>query len=223
MWFIPGIIAFIVIDNLTVHRETKIHHWIIYSLILGTTSYMFLEIIAFSLSGIYILYLEITTNVVYNIDMSPQVMKGIIDPDVELNFFYIIVASIIAFYGAKKIAKMINDGEFFRYAQKQSITRKISELDAWENFKKQYMNEDWIRVRDIERNRCYQGHLEVASDAIDRDGIVLNFVDVYQDSDGSFLYSTKALCLPRKLECLIIELPEKSSLSNMERQVNSSE
>jgi len=63
----------------------------------------------------------------------------------------------------------------------------------------------------------------VASDAIDRDGIVLSFVDGYQDSDGKFLYSMKALCLPRKLECLIIELPERSSVSNMERPVNSSE
>lgn len=44
--FIPGIITFIIVDRLTIHREAKPHHWIIYSFLLGFLCYLCLFLVS---------------------------------------------------------------------------------------------------------------------------------------------------------------------------------
>lgn len=196
--FIPGIISFIIIDNLTTHRPTKLHHWVIYSLLLGILSYMPLYII-FSVVG-----------AVLDVNMPVQFITSIIDTKAGINFSEIIFASIYAIFFGFTFTKIINDGSAFYYAQRLGLSDKFAELDAWDRFIKKFKPE-WIRIRDIERNLLFQGVLQDTSDANDRDGIILTDVSVFSDDVGKFLYSTAAIYLPQKMESLLIELPTKSN------------
>jgi len=210
--FIPGIISFIIIDNLTIHKETKIHHWVIYSLLLGFLAYSVLELLGLFLRSIC-LFLNIAFySYSYQLDTTSVFVMDIISPSTSIDYWHIVLASGIASLMGVKITKMINSRAFFYYANKKKISNKFSDLDAWGNFTRRYKPE-WVRIRDAENDRCYQGILVSSSDATDRDGIILGHVDVYKNQTGEFLYSTKALYLPRKMECLIIELTEESSVS----------
>ena len=86
MVFLPGVIAFIIIDNLTSHRETKIHHWIIYSLLLGFLSYFPWGIITEA------------QHIIYKMNVSMQFVVNLIDPKTSINFYEILIASITAIF-----------------------------------------------------------------------------------------------------------------------------
>ena len=197
--FIPGIISFIIIDNLTTHRQTKIHHWAIYSLLLGMLSYM----------PWYVLINIVKS--VYNVDMPIQFITSIVDSKAGVNFNEIIIASVCALFLGFFLTKVINSGCIFTFAQNLGVSNKFGELDAWDRFIKKFSPE-WIRIRDLERNLVFQGVLQDTSDANDRDGIILTDVSVFSDDVGKFLYSTAAIYIPQKMESLLIELPIKSDM-----------
>lgn len=43
--FLPGLVSFILINELSIHKETKNIHWFVYSILLGLFSYVILYII----------------------------------------------------------------------------------------------------------------------------------------------------------------------------------
>ncbi|SEJ89836.1 hypothetical protein SAMN05660742_12272 [Propionispira arboris] len=191
--FIPGIIAFVIIDNLTSHRSTQIHHWLIYSLLLGFLSYLPWGI------------LTDITRIVYQTDIPMQFIVNLIDPKTTINFYEIIIASFIAVLWGMLLSKAINSRWLFNLCNWMGISDKFPELDAWANCIAVF-KPNWIRVRDLENDLSIQGKLVSVSDANDRDGIVLENVKVYKNSTSELLYSVRVLYIPKKMDTLLIEL-----------------
>ena len=190
--FFPGIVAFIIVDNLTSHKKTQIHHWIIYSFLLGFMSY----ILWMMLCGFM--------HRVLNINIHAQFLLSLVNSKAPIDFCEIRNVSFIAAIEGLFLVKARHGRWLFRLAKRLNISNKFPDVDAWENCLILY-RPSWIRVRDYANDRCYQGRLISSSDENDRDGIVLEDVSVYTEV-GDFLYSVPVVYIPRKMENLIIEL-----------------
>lgn len=192
--FLPGIIAFIIIDNLTVHRETKVHHWFFYPLILGFLSY----------APWYLLVSIVQT--VYRANVPFQFIESITDIHAKVNFGEILVASGTAIILGFFITWAITKRFLFTISKYFHITDKFPEIDAWENFITNFKPQ-WLTVRDLDNDAIYQGKLFSASDANDRDGIVLQDV-IVQNAKGEPQYWVPTMFIPRKMDRLLIEVPD---------------
>lgn len=192
--FLPGIIAFIIIDNLTIHKETKIHHWFVYPLLLGFLSYLPWYIIV---KGVQL---------TYGVNLPFQFIASITDTKAQVNFSEVIIASLMAVIWGFLITKAITERYLFRFASKFNISKKFPEIDAWDNFNNIF-DPEWITVRDLEKGLSFQGRLISSSDATDRDGIVLTDVKVH-DAYGDFLYYVPVIYIPRKMDNLLVEIPQ---------------
>ena len=144
--FLPGIIAFIIIDNLTIHQETKTQHRIIYSLLLGFLSYLLLMILS---KPIQLLFTTLPPM---------QFIVSLTNKDTQINFTEIFTASIIGVCLGCTLCKAINDRCLFKLAQKLRISNKFQETDAWANCIATY-HPVWVIIRDREQNIIYQGNL----------------------------------------------------------------
>ena len=200
--FLPGIIAFIIIDNLTVHRETKTHHWFFYPLLLGFISY----------APWYLLVSSVQS--VYGVNLPFQFVASITDMKAHINFSEIVIASFMAIVLGFLITWAMTKRFLFRLANFFKITDKFPEIDAWDNFVSLYRPE-WLTVRDLEKDLVYQGKFVSTSDATDRDGIVLQDVRVY-DVGCEFKYWVPAVFIPRKMDSLLIEIPNPNPTADDE-------
>lgn len=106
--FLPGIIAFIIIDNLTIHQETKAQHRIIYSLLLGFLSYLLLMILS---KPIQLLFTTLPPM---------QFIVSLTNKDTQINFTEIFTASIIGVCLGCTLCKAINDRCLFKFSSKTS-------------------------------------------------------------------------------------------------------
>ena len=189
--FIPGIIAFIIVDNLTIHKTTKTQHWIVYSLLLGFLSHMPWMILSEILSK--------------KCGVAPvQFITNLVNKDTSINLNEILIASISALFLGAVISKGINDRWLYKISRVLKISNKFPEIDAWANCIAIY-KPSWIRIRDRGNGLIYQGRLISTSDANERDGIVLEGVTVYTE-DVKENFSTEVIYIPRKMENLTIEL-----------------
>ena len=189
--FIPGIIAFIIVDNLTIHKATKTRHWLVSSLLLGFLSYMPWMILSEVLSkkcGV----------------VPAQFITNLVNKDTPINLNEIFIASISSLFLGALVSKGINDRWLYKISRFFKISNKFPEIDAWANCIAIYQP-SWIRIRDRENGLIYQGRLISTSDANERDGIVLEDVTVYNEY-GKSLFSSEVFYIPRKMENLTIEL-----------------
>ena len=189
--FIPGIIAFIIVDNLKIHKATKTRLWIVYSLLLGFLSYMPWMILSEVLSkkcGV----------------VPAQFITNLVNKDTPINLNEIFIASISSLFLGALVSKGINDRWLYKISRFFKISNKFPEIDAWANCIAIYQP-SWIRIRDRENGLIYQGRLISTSDANERDGIVLEDVTVYNEY-GKSLFSSEVFYIPRKMENLTIEL-----------------
>lgn len=193
--FIPGIVSFIIIDNLTVHKKTEIHHWLIYSLLLGFMSYIPW---AFLLGFI---------NFMYKVEVPIYFLTCLTDITTPISLIEILIATFVAIVLGIIITKMIETRLLFSIASQLGVSKKFPEIDAWDNFVKVY-HPKYITVRNLKEKIIYQGILVSSSDANDRDGIVLEDVTVY-DEDGDELYRMKVIYIPQKMENLVVEIDDR--------------
>lgn len=190
--FLPGIIAFVIIDNLTVHRETKLQHRAVYSLLLGFLSYL-----------PWMLVSELV-QYVYRIELPVQFVVSLTDRNAQINFYEIFLASVFGVVLGCVLCKALNDRWLYHLARAFRISNKFQEIDAWANCIAIY-KPTWVRVRDREKKTIYDGRLISTSDPNERDGIVLEEVKVYTEN-SELLYEVQVIYIPNKMENLTIEL-----------------
>lgn len=192
--FLPGIISFVIIDNLTIHNETKTYHRIVYSFILGFLSYLPWNIIC-----------EII-QLMYKIQMPTSFTNNLLNDIQVINLYEISIATLFSIIIGIIFTKCINNNIIYRFANATGISRKSSNVDIWLNL----LSEGgftWIYIRDLEHGRVYRGRLYKTSDFTERDGIILEDVSVYNEADTSNeLYHVPRIYLPAKFENLEINI-----------------
>lgn len=183
--FIPGMIAFVTVDSLTTHRKVKVHHWVIYSFLLGIASYV-----------IWFLGLDVFCSI--NGLMNPyEFLDCFINLQKPIQAKQLVSVSITAFFLGTFISFIINKKIFYKVMQSMNITNRYGDVDLF-----RYIMENnipkWVYIRDMNSDRSYYGFITAWSGPDENDGIFLRDVKVYQDSTGEWCYDTPAIYLPKK-------------------------
>lgn len=192
--FIPGIISYMVIDKLTSHREPKIFHILINSLILGFVCYSFYYLL------IKLINLSIKTH------FECSFFKALSGESTEIDFGEIAIVTAMSIPIGFLFTFLINYKVLFRIANFLKITKKFGDVDVW-SYIMNSKNVEWVVVRDIGADLMYEGWIEAFSDSTEEDELFLSDVMVYKNSTGQKLYKTPGLYLPKKRESLVMEFP----------------
>ena len=153
--FLPGIIANIVLQYLTVGRNSQPFYFVLYSLVLGPISY---------LGYAFIVKLLILLNVPMG-KMESQFLTllfstgGVPDPQ---ELFWVSITAVVV--GAV-IALIINRKFLMPLAQRIGITNKFAEVDVWDYIFNSGSPMEWVTVRDIKNGLVYTGWVEAFSDS----------------------------------------------------------
>lgn len=188
--FIPGLITFTIINNLTVHKETKLHQILLNSLIFGFICY----------AGYYL----ITLSPYFNLEFS--FIEMLTKESAILNFKEILIATSLSIPIGAFFSFLINYKILHKIAHMLKISNKFGDTDVWSYLMNLKMPE-WIIVRDIENDLMYEGWVQVFSDSTEKNELFLRDVKVYKNSTGDELYEIPGLYLARKRESLTVEFP----------------
>lgn len=198
----PGLISVVICDKLVVHPKWSSFKFILYSFILGVSSYGLLQLIIWFRCFLhpYSFFVGPFTNLEiwsYAIKTQP-VIKGW-----EVIFSTICsipVAMIASFIVNHKIINKI--GKYF------NITEKYGD----ENLFSYYVGAkeiDWVYVRDKQRGLTYQGRVFLSSENDNIQELLLSNVTVYNYEDSQKLYTVPTIYLTRRAGRFIIEaIPE---------------
>ena len=191
--FFPGLIAFVIVDQLTVHKEYKGHFVFIYALILGIFSYFF-----------YFLIIT-TVNYFFETKFSINFIKSLTEKNANIDVKEVIFTTFFGAFIGLAFSFSINRNYFFRFSRKLGLSNKIGEIGVWSHLF-QFGESHYVVIRDIEADLMFKGWIALNSDETDnREEIFLRDVSVFQNSSGKHYYSTPALYFSRKKEHLIID------------------
>jgi len=208
--FIPGIISYMIIDKLTSHKQPKIFHILINSLILGFVCYSF-----------YYLLIQVL-NILKKTYLECHFFNALSDKTTDMDFGEIAIVTALSIFLGFLIAFLINYKVLFRIANFLKVSRKFGDVDVW-SYIMNSKNVEWIVVRDIEADLMYEGWIEAFSDSTEVDELFLSDVIVFKNSTGDELYKIPGLYLPKKRENLIIEFPSLEFSEYIKRPENQEE
>ena len=197
---IPGIIATLRVERLTVHARWSHFRFVIYSILLGGTSYLAIQIIYY-FCGLFN-YLRDGFYVPIRLKFWESLFDACIPISIEevilTCIFSIIFGFIITKFNQTKCLQFI--------ARKLHISDKYGE----ENLYSFFLDENYIYcvwVRDKLHGLTYEGLVESFSESETVRELVLNDVKVYRYDDSEFLYEIPAVYLSYPIGILNIEVP----------------
>lgn len=208
--FIPGIISYMIIDKLTSHKEPKIFHILINSLILGFVGYSF-----------YYLLIQLI-NYFRKTNLECLFFRALSGKSSEIDFGEIVIVTALSIPIGFLFTFLINYKVIFRIANFLKITKKFGDVDVW-SYIMNSKNVEWVVVRDIDADLMYEGWVEAFSDSTEEDELFLSDVVVFKNSTGEELYKTPGIYLPKKRENLIIEFPSLDFSEYIKRPDNQEE
>lgn len=182
--FLPGIVSFVIIDNMSSHRQTKNTHWFIYPLLLGLLSYAILK---FFWPGV-------------------QIWDFLISHDPQINYSEIMHAIITGFFLGCAITYMINHSIFFKVFSFIRLTNRQGTPDTLSYMSSLYQAK-YLIVTDWEKRIRIVGELVATSESTDyRDEIVLQDATLYALETGEKLYEVPVIYLAQSFEKITIEI-----------------
>ena len=194
--FLPGIIAFTIIDKLTAHKEIKLHRMLLNSLMLGCVCYF----------AYYLMLIIIEKIPWFSFDLECLFVKTLTDNSVQLDIKEIVITTVLSVPIGFIFSGLINYKVLYRVAHRVKASKKFGDVDVWSYIMNSEVPE-WVIIRDIKNDLMYEGWIQVFSDNTEKDELFLRDVKVYKNSTAEELYETPGLYLPRERECLTVEFP----------------
>jgi hypothetical protein len=197
--FLPGIVCFLIIEALTVHRERKTHEVLFFTFLYGMLSYLFYGLILLS-AGVRFS----KQRWLYSISPDPSFFRSLSDSKVQLDFWEIgsvtagavVLAFILSFCDKKKL--------LHKAANMLRVTNKFGEPDVW-NYAFNLDDARWCVVRDLTNHLMYQGYIHAFSDVEEAAELILTQVVVYNEQTTQECYRADRMYLARKKDDLTIE------------------
>jgi len=208
--FLPGIIAKLIIESLTVYKEKRLFYFTIYSLVLGFFSYF---CYIYFLKSINLLpFISIQTDV--------QFLKALLDTKNTIDIIEVLNVSIFSIFIGLFFSFAINRKYFHRIAQSLKITRKFAEMDVWQYLFNSTNSTEWITVRDIKNNLMYEGWVQAFSDTVTENELFLRDVMVFNNTTGDKLYEVPGLYISRNKDEITIEFTALEFTDSIKRSKN---
>lgn len=165
------------------------------------------EIAVFSLLSYLLFYLLVeANNLVLSKNDKVVFLSALFNSNIQIYWPEIIWTSILGFI----LAFIISAADTYKIVNKigriLKVTSRYGDEDVWEFFHN--MKEVvWIYVRDHKYDLVYYGRVQLHSDTERERELLINDVEVYRNSDGEFLYSTKSIYLCRDKYDISLEVP----------------
>lgn len=220
--FIPGIIASIIVDCLTIHKERKLYEILLHSLLFGFLCYFAYGILIYCL-GLLKSLAALLSQLNYKLEFN--FLRSLTDNSIRLDLKEIFIVTSLSIPVALLFAFLINYKILYRIAHKLNISKKYGDIDLWSYIMNMKAPEsEWVVVRDIENDLMYEGWIQAFSDSSEKnDELFLRDVKVYKNSSGEELYDVPAIYLSRERKSLLIEFPSLKFSEFKDREEKSKE
>jgi len=194
--FVPGILAFIIVDALTVHDRTTPFYAVLKSAVLGFLCYLsyYPVALAFKLPFTF-----------------PAIVA---DPKQRIDITETALSTLMSIPVGLLISAVIYHKVLFKLANRLGVSRKISDPGVWShilNLDPKSVDTQWVAIIDEKNALLYLGFLQFFSDNNDPEHeYFLRNVDVYHyehHRQGQLIYQTPALYLNGKRENFKMEFP----------------
>jgi hypothetical protein len=209
---LPGILATIIVERLTIHKRTNSFFFILYSILLGLLSYVLLQI--FKHIFTFLKSLIYNKNISFSFLHVWEVISN--SNSYNVNLSEVAWATIVAVILGFIVSAIIHHKIVNKIAKKLSVSSKYGD----ENLFYYFLNSpeiDWIYIRDKERELIYQGRVESYSENEKIHEIVLTDVIVYSYYNQDKLYTTPTIYICKDLGKLQIEqIPQENFQSEEE-------
>jgi hypothetical protein len=209
---LPGILATIIVERLTIHKRINSFFFILYSILLGLLSYVLLQI--FKHIFTFLKSLIYNKNISFSFLHVWEVISN--SNSYNVNLSEVAWATIVAVILGFIVSAIIHHKIVNKIAKKLSVSSKYGD----ENLFYYFLNSpeiDWIYIRDKERELIYQGRVESYSENEKIHEIVLTDVIVYSYYNQDKLYTTPTIYICKDLGKLQIEqIPQENFQSEEE-------
>jgi len=195
---LPGILAAVICDRITVHSKWGSFKFGLYSVVLGIGSYAALQSIYYSIDLFDRLFFNTQSWTVLHVWSSALSSTPSIPP------FEVLFSALISVPLAFFASYVIN----YKWINKLASYLKISQKYGDENLFSYYLNSDeivWVYIRDITSNLTYEGTIVSFSENEQLQEVVLADVTVYRYEDSSMLYSVPTIYLAKPTGQFTIE------------------
>lgn len=213
---IPGFIAMtIILDNI-ITKKFKPFNFVLYSIIIGFLSYLFLDYI--EKYGSIVLNCLFHTQIAYN-KLAIWSLINVNTTTWTINLKEVILSSIISLIISVIIIIFINHKFINRFLRYIHMSYKFGD----ESLYYFYLNSnliEWVYLRDHENALIYQGQVQSYSEDGKYQEIVLSNVSVYNNEKiAELLYKVPSLYLSREYGKITIEqIPQDLFKSNNEKK-----
>lgn len=202
---IPGIIAAVICDKITVHSKWNAFKFGLYALILGLFAYAGLQVIFYTWDVIKSCSLDVSSW------SHLHVWSSTVSEKHNISANEVVYATMLSLPVAFFASFLINYKVFNKLAKKLKVSSKYGD----ENLYSYYLNAkeiDWVYVRDIENNLTYQGRVESYAENDHMQELVMYDVTVFRYKDSVHLYSVPTIYLTKEMGRFIIEAIPKELL-----------
>lgn len=199
---IPGAIATLIVEAITIHKKWAPIRFFVSASILGVLSFAFLQILYWAS--------QLLTDINFSCEdfKSLQTWSAILQKNSEINpseiVFCIPVSVIVGFF----ISYLIQHKILYRVAWKYNVSSKYGDDSLYYH----YLNKnevDWVYVRDKTNGLTYRGQVNSFSEDSSNKEILLNNVTVYDYVTSKELYSLKSIYIQFHNRDVSIELPNQ--------------
>jgi len=203
---LPGVIATIMINQVSESKKKTIFEFTVYSALLGLSSVLILEFI-YSIINIIIATCKCNfSSLCWGTNLS--LWDNLFDNKSSVNKLEIIMLYILSiplgvFYGYVSTKKILN-----KLFKKFNLTSRYGDNDVW-SF---YLNSpeiQWIFLRDNTTKLTYYGKIRAFSDSTKKREILLEDVQVYTSDTSQYLYDVESVFLELNEYSFSIETPKK--------------
>jgi len=188
---------------ITTNKNYPPFYFIIYSAILGLSSFVILEVIH---SVYHIIRAVFNSEIKLYWNLNLTIWDSIMNGKSEFKTTELLSAYIVAIPFGLFIGYLTQHKSLNKILQFLKLTTRFGDGDVWSHFLN--MEEvEWLIVRDKQSNLAYFGSVRSYSEANDKREILLEEVDVYTSDTWEKLYTSKAVFLELNDKQFSIELP----------------
>lgn len=192
--FLPGILALMVSERLTSHRERKGYELAAYTLVLGCLSHLLYFVLHWSLSKSCV-------------PLPEDKWLDLMTSDTVAQPTVVLMTAMLGVILGFIISYASNHSWLHRFATLIQAGNKFGDVDVWAYL----LNSDhveanpWVVIRDQEKDLMYQGWVMAHSVEEDPRELVLRDVKVFANKTGKELYATKMMYMALEKKNALIE------------------
>jgi hypothetical protein len=204
---LPGVVATLMLNQISGNKKMSPFNFLLYSALLGITSYIIMEI---GVSVFNIIRALSSHELRLDWGLSLTVWDNLFANDKDINKLEIILSYLLSiplgiFYGF-----IISKKLFHKLFQKLGFTNRYGDNDVWSFFLNSPETQ-WILLRDKSTNLTYFGNIRAYSDTTDYREILLNDVTVFTSDTWEELYNSESVYLELESNKFSIEIPKSKT------------